>query len=358
MTELSNTIKCGLVKYYYECNESLIFAIRKYSTVHHLKNHICTEGALRSIIKKFKDDNTIDNHPRSGRPSVSNEDINKIKVAVYELKAESDFQKCSVRQVASSSNQSYGTTYRVMTQKLNLKAYKPQHVQTLLPEDFETRLQFAQRFLAEINDDQLENILWTDEANFFLNGDVASLSGAIWSEVNPHVYIQSSMYPPKLCVWMGFSTKFIVPPFFFDGNVNANKYKEMLQSHCIKYLKDHRRFSSTIFQQDGASSHTALINRDLLKRNFKLVISKYFDLIWPARSPDLTPCDFFLWGYIKRQVFKNTIFHSLDQLQAKIITVTQDLSQEMLRNSIESVPKRLAKVIEEKGGHIKKFSYT
>jgi hypothetical protein len=22
-------------------------------------------------------------------------------------------------------------------------------------------------------------------------------------------------------------------------------------------------------------------------------------MMWPPRSPDLTPCDFFLWGYVK-----------------------------------------------------------
>jgi hypothetical protein len=26
------------------------------------------------------------------------------------------------------------------------------------------------------------------------------------------------------------------------------------------------------------------------------VISRYGDIIWPARSPDLSACDFFLWG--------------------------------------------------------------
>ena len=29
-------------------------------------------------------------------------------------------------------------------------------------------------------------------------------------------------------------------------------------------------------------------------------------LLWPPRSPDLTPCDFFLWGYVKRQCLQIT----------------------------------------------------
>ena len=35
-------------------------------------------------------------------------------------------------------------------------------------------------------------------------------------------------------------------------------------------------------------------------------LSKIFEhlLLWPPRSPDLTPCDFFLWGYVKDNAYK------------------------------------------------------
>ena len=26
--------------------------------------------------------------------------------------------------------------------------------------------------------------------------------------------------------------------------------------------------------------------------------------LWPARSPDMTPCDFYLWGRLKNAVYK------------------------------------------------------
>jgi hypothetical protein len=35
------------------------------------------------------------------------------------------------------------------------------------------------------------------------------------------------------------------------------------------------------------------------------LISLRGDMGWPARSPDLSPCDFFLWGYPKEKVFKH-----------------------------------------------------
>ena len=36
-------------------------------------------------------------------------------------------------------------------------------------------------------------------------------------------------------------------------------------------------------------------------------LSKRYEhlLLWPPRSPDLTPCDFFLWGYVKDNAYKS-----------------------------------------------------
>jgi hypothetical protein len=52
------------------------------------------------------------------------------------------------------------------------------------------------------------------------------------------------------------------------------------------------------FQQDGATAHTAVFNIAALRRLFQQrVISRFGDLPWPARSPDLTALDFCVWGY-------------------------------------------------------------
>ena len=40
-------------------------------------------------------------------------------------------------------------------------------------------------------------------------------------------------------------------------------------------------------------------------------------LEWPARSPDLTPMDFWLWGYLKEKVYAHNP-KTVDQLQVVI----------------------------------------
>jgi hypothetical protein len=51
--------------------------------------------------------------------------------------------------------------------------------------------------------------------------------------------------------------------------------------------------------EDGALPHWSRYTQDA-KRKFNLPSLRRND--WPAVSPDLNPLDFFLWGYLKREV--------------------------------------------------------
>jgi hypothetical protein len=62
---------------------------------------------------------------------------------------------------------------------------------------------------------------------------------------------------------------------------------------------------STIwFQQDGSAAHTARASMEVVREMFlEDVISLRGELPWPARLPDLSACDYFLWGYLKTKVY-------------------------------------------------------
>jgi len=50
-----------------------------------------------------------------------------------------------------------------------------------------------------------------------------------------------------------------------------------------------------------ATVHTAVISIAALRCLFpRRVISRFDDVPWPPRSPDLTDPYFFLWGYLKK----------------------------------------------------------
>jgi hypothetical protein len=55
---------------------------------------------------------------------------------------------------------------------------------------------------------------------------------------------------------------------------------------------------------------------------------------WPQRSPDITPLDFFLWGYVKDIVYKVPVT-SLDELKVRIFATIETVTPQMLENTWE-----------------------
>lgn len=79
----------------------------------------------------------------------------------------------------------------------------------------------------------------------------------------------------------------------------------MLQEFLIPHLKENEVETEKIwFQQEGTTAHTARVSIAFLQTILPgRVISRYGDVSWPPRFPDITPCDFFLWGYVKSNVY-------------------------------------------------------
>ncbi|GFT68868.1 transposable element Tc3 transposase, partial [Trichonephila clavipes] len=89
------------------------------------------------------------------------------------------------------------------------------------------------------------------------------------------------------------------------------------------------------FLQDGATCHTAHATIDLLKDTFgDRLISRFGPVNSPPRSCDLTPLDYFLWGYVKSLVYVGVSFSkTLDHLEDNIRRVIADIRPQMLENS-------------------------
>jgi len=114
-----------------------------------------------------------------------------------------------------------------------------------------------------------------------------------------------------LTVWYGIASFGDHCPYFFEDNQGAAfnetsvRYVGMLRNFCEPELR--RRGidpSSVWFQQDGARAHTARASMSVLREIFpQNVISRGGDVLWPARPPDLSACDYFLWGYLRSRVF-------------------------------------------------------
>ena len=65
---------------------------------------------------------------------------------------------------------------------------------------------------------------------------------------------------------------------------------------------------------------------------------------WPARSPDLSPYDFFLWGYLKEKVFKHRP-RSLEDLKERIRQEIDAIPPEITRRVMKNFRERLQQCV-------------
>ncbi|GFX82370.1 hypothetical protein TNCV_2870511 [Trichonephila clavipes] len=70
------------------------------------------------------------------------------------------------------------------------------------------------------------------------------------------------------------------------------------------------------------------------------LISRFGPVNWPPRSCDLTPLDYFLWGYVKSLVYADKP-QTLDHLEDSIRRVIADIRPQMLEKVIENWTSRL-----------------
>jgi hypothetical protein len=187
-------------------------------------------------------------------------------------------------------------------------------------------------------------VFFSDEAWFHLSGYVNSQHSMFWSSDNPHLFHEVPLHFQKIGCWCAISRKRIAGPIFFPETITAEKYREIIMQFISLFNEE--RFCW--LQQDGATLHTANSTMEVLKQFFdNRIVCKN---LWPPRSPDLTPPDYFLWGYLKQVVHSNrpqTIEDLKQNTEVAILNISQETLKKVVRNMITHVNTCYA----QNGGH-------
>ncbi|PNF29530.1 hypothetical protein B7P43_G01911 [Cryptotermes secundus] len=230
--------------------------------------------------------------------------------------------------------------------------------QELSERDFETRKAACEDILQNIPSGAV--LISSDEAHFHLSGTVNKQNFRYWSAENPQELHQRPLHSPRVTVWCAVAEFGVWGPYFFEENgltvtVTSNRYCHMIETFLRpklnQFVGDHEE-GQAWFQQDGATAHTSRRSLAILRELFPgRLLSLRGDIAWPPRSPDLSPCDFFLWGHLKAQVYK----HRPTTLQALKEAITQAVAAippEMTRRTVDNFRERLRQCVNNGGRHL------
>jgi len=80
-------------------------------------------------------------------------------------------------------------------------------------------------------------------------------------------------------------------------------------------------------------------------------VRSFGDIAWPARSPDLTVPNFFLWGFLKDRVFQRHIT-TIQELKQAIVDKISAIVEDLRRRVYGNFQTRLQQCIDVNGGHL------
>ena len=145
----------------------------------------------------------------------------------------------------------------------------------------------------------------------------------------------------------------ILGPVFLPDILTGERYVQLLTDYLPDFLEDVPLLEKNkiVFQQDGAGAHNARIVTNYLNEHFpERWMGRYGPIRWPARSPDLNPLDFFLWGYCKEEIYK-TIPEDVEELNTRLHYAIWAIEEDVMEDVHRNLLKRMRACVRMNGGH-------
>lgn len=312
-----------------------------------------SDKTIRQWFSAFKETGSVLKQKSPGRPSVSQEKVDRIRASCLRS------PKKSLTRRSLELGLPRSTVGKVLHKRLRLTAYKIQLVHHIKPADKLKRYDFAVSMLDKIDDNNgfLKSVIFSDEASFHVNGHVNRHNCRIWGSEPPHEFVEYERDTPKVNVWCALMHDRIIGPFIFiERNINGDVYCDMLEEYLFPQLDDIEAEKGLVyFQQDGAPPHFSLRVREALDARLgNRWIGREGPIPWPPRSPDLTPLDFSFWGHIKNLVYAEKI-RDVQHLRERIVNCVATVPPDMLARTWEEVEYRLDVCRATNGAHIELY---
>jgi len=294
---------------YYTRGKSIEGARKAWSSW--IKTSAPTRHTYENLVKKFETSGSVYDDKESmktkERTVRTPEIIDSAKGILDEDSTRSN------RSIARDLDISQASVSRIKRTDLGLFPYKIQSFQNLESRDKEKRLEFANEMCEFIDRKKIDprKILFTDEANFHLDGYVNRQNYRVWGTEKPSSRTKP-LHPKRIAVWAGISSQGIIGPIFLKEKetVDRKTYNRIL-NEAISNARSKNMIGGFYWQQDGAPPHRTEENLAFVHDHYdSRVIAKGFPSNygegkeWPPYSPDFSPMDYYLWGSVKGKVYK------------------------------------------------------
>jgi transposase len=233
---------------------------------------------------------------------------------------------------------------RRAAKRAGLTAYHRRPKPLLTEDHRQRRLEFATLY----QDTDWSKVLFSDEKTFTLFGHPNRQNDVVWASSPDQVPANMTVkHPAKVHVWAAMSCHGTLRPYLFHQNLNKELLVEIFKARLL-HAQDLFPGGVWMFQQDNDRKHTSNLATKWLADNVPSVIPKEH---WAPNSPDANVIEP-LWAHVQERVYTRSP-RTMDGLKRIIEEEWAAIPAELLQKLVDSMPARLAAILEADGGYTK-----
>lgn len=293
---------------------------------------------------------SIEDDERNGRPSTSKTDENIDKVTKMLV----NNRKLTIREIAEDLNSAYGSVQDILVNDLGFRRVAAR----LVPKDLNfmqkrDRVDVAKEMICEAKSDPtfIKRIITGDETWVYEYDTQSRHQASEWRSPNEPRPKKPRRFQSKkkamLTVFIDYNGV-VHHEFLPEGQTVNKEYYLGVMRRLREAIRRKRpelwAENSWILHHDNAPSHNAIIIRNFLTKNATNTIQQ------PPNSPDLAPCDFFLFNRVKKPL-RGTRFSSREEVMEKSQEALMGIPKTEYKKCFEDWIKRWHKCVAVDGDY-------
>jgi len=290
----------------------------------------------------------IEDESRPGRPitETTSENIEEIRLLI------NDDPYLTIEELQEQTDLSYGTVHRIITDHLNLRKVTARYIPKDLT-DFQRaeRVRLCKENLAKFQQGtwRLCDIITGDESWFYHKQIGRKSSNAAWvrRRDRPPTIVRQSKYAPKTLLSIFFKSN--GPVFIHHVERGQTIDHQYYINNCLRPLVDEIKHQRPSYGTRGIKIH-----HDNGRPHIHEDVSSYLEsqgltiIPHPPNSPDLSPCDFWLFDLIKQNLADQSDSQSL---YGAVVNFMYSLSKEEYKKTFEKWFERMQLCIDNQGDY-------
>ena len=298
---------------------------------------------------------SLDDDNRCGRPATVNTD-KTVEIVKRQIIEDPRITENEMKETLKISS---GTLDRVLHHELFVRKRCARWVpHNLTEEQTRARFEWCQYMLKKFDGGksrQVYEIVTGDETFVYQYDPETKQQSSVWlfqGQAPPSKFKRArSTNKQMIAVFFAKSGHVATIPLVERKTVTADWYINTCLPQVFEAWSTRRPRTGTrglLLHHDNASAHTAAATLDYLQENNVQLVTH------PPYSPDLAPCDFFLFPQIKKQL-KGKPFSCVEEARAFAEGAISDIPQSAWAGAVDSWFQRMAKCIQAQGGYFEKL---